>query len=254
MAWQKQTDIALYDEKDYYMLSRLRMKYRSFQLASDMLKKYLSYTHPVKQNYLQRIKNNKKYFLDIPEGTKIGWIIDHNIMSSPAKIIAEVLLTFVMQPYLKSALRFYAKQNILLCLTDVDFSFKIVKIPAAIIGASTESEGGEGKRTDYGMINRFKHIGPIPSQATDQLYNKLLQICQYQRKLFIKDQAKKILLSSTLSCLEADGTDHTAEIHHYKIPSYHNKTLYFTGSHFEKYAYTALYKLWKEKGFSYAFF
>jgi len=253
MSLQKRTDIELYDEKDYDRLSRLRVNYRSFQFTSEMVRKYLSHMHLVEQDYLQRVKNNKEHFLDLLEGAKMGWIIDHNVVPSLAKTIAEVLLTCVIQPYLKSAQRFYTEQNIPLFLMDVDFSFGIVEIPTAIIGASTEGEGGGKKGIDYGLINGFKHTGPIPSPATDQLYNELLQTCQYQRKLFVKDHTGETLLSSVISCLEADESSHTKETFHRKIPSYHNKTLYLEGSYFGKHAYRALYKLWKEEGFSYVF-
>src|SRR5258708_14341657 len=136
---------------------------------------------------------------------------------------------------------------------DVDFSFGIVEVPAGIIGASTEGEGGGKNGVDYGLINEFKHNGPLPSRTTDQLYDKLLQACHYHRKLFVKDPSGETLLSSVLSCLEADDTAHTEEAYHCKIPSYHNKTLYLAGSNFGKNAYTELYKLWKEEGFSYVF-
>ena len=253
MTWQKRTDIPLYDEKDYDRLFHLRVKYASFHFTSEMVKEYLAHMHLVEQDYLQRFSNHKELFLDILKGTKMGWIIEHNVVPSPAKTIAEVLLTFIVQPYLQSALQLYNKQNIPLFLMDVDFSFGIVEIPAVIIGASTEGEGGGEKGVDYGLINEFKHTGPLPSRTTNQLYDKLLKACHYHRKLFVKDPTGETLLSSVLSCLEAEESSHTEEAYHCKIPSYHNKTLYLAGSYFGKHAYTGLYELWKEEGLSYVF-
>src|SRR5271155_74643 len=142
MTWQKRTDIEFYDEKDYDKLFHMRVNYASYPFTSELIRKYLAHMCLVEQDYLQRFKNHKELFLEMLEETKMGWIAENNVVPSPAKTIAEVLLTYIVQPYLKSALRFYNEQNIPLFLMDVDFSFGIVEAPAAIIGASTAGEGG----------------------------------------------------------------------------------------------------------------
>lgn len=251
MFWQKRTDVPLYDEKDFDKLFHLRVNYASDPFTSDSIRKYLDHMHLVQQDYLKRFMNHKAVFLEMLEGTRRGWMIEHKVTPSPAKTIAEVLLTFIVQPYLTSALRLYREQNIPLFLMDVDFSFGIVEIPAAIMGAATEGEGGGKEAVDYGLLSELKHTGPVPSRITDQLSNELLKACHYHRKLFLKDPTGETLLSSILSCMEADDASHSEEPYHCKIPSYHNKTLYIAGSKFGKNAYKGLYNLWKEKNFSY---
>lgn len=253
MQWEKRTDIELFDDKDLDRLFLLRKKFSSYQFSSGSVQNYLSHIYCVEQDYLERFTKYKELFLNILEGTKQGWIVSNGVVPAPAKTTAETILNLIAQPFLKSALRFYNKQDIPLFLMDADFSFGIIEIPAAIIGASTEEEGGGKAAAGYGMIQTLKQYGHLPSRQADNLYNSVLKSYRYHRKLFEKDRTGKILLASVLSCLEAGENAHADEEYHHDMPSLHNKTLYLAGSYFGKKVYEGLYDLWQKEGFAYEF-